>query len=369
VDVTIARGRSAPARLDAVPDGVPGVASRRPRPGSTRAAIAGLGYAPASRLVTTAEVEARIRAESGRLPIPIGTLEAVSGIRTRHMVADGEYSSTLAVEAGRRALVDAGLRPADIELLIFAATSQDQVEPATAHIVADGLGVAGAMVFDVKNACNSFVDALRVADSMLRTGVARRALVVTGETPSVATRWSVSGTRQLRDAFVGYTVGDMGGAAVLEATDDGSGIFYGHSWSASEHWQTTQVPGGGSRHPRGDEWTYSGGDGARLREICLAFDPDHALRVFRETDTTWDDYALVVVHQVTVRFVEEMAERLGIPLDRLETTVADFGNVAAATLPLALGRARESGRVRRGDRVLFFGLGAGISVATLALTL
>jgi 3-oxoacyl-(acyl-carrier-protein) synthase III len=331
--------------------------------------IAGLGYSTPMRCVSSVEIEERIRKAAGRLPVPSGTLGAVSGIYGRHVVGPDEFASTLAISAGRRALDDAGVDPADIDLLVFASTSQDQVEPATAHIVADAMGIGGGSVFDVKNACNSFVDGIRVAEALVTTGAARRPLVVTGETPTLAARYAVHSMREFRRSFLGFTVGDAGGAVVLEPSDDERGIYYRHSWSASEHWAVTGVPGGGSRHPRGDEFTYAEGDGARLREIVRSFDPDVVLRVYRETGTTVDDYRLFIIHQVTAPFAEEMIERLGLPSERVERTIAEFGNVASGTLPLALGRARDAGRVQRGDRVLFVGLGAGISVTTMALTL
>ncbi len=333
------------------------------------ARIAGLGYAIPALYERAVDIEERIRAASGRLPVPAGTLEAISGVRGRHAVGPGEYASTLAAEAGRRALDDAGVGIEDIDLLLFASTSSDQVEPATVHMVADTIGYGDGSAFDVKNACNSFFEGLRVAEAMLATGAARRALVVTGETPTLAARYAVPGRREFRHAFIGYTVGDIGGAAVLEPSDDARGIFYAHSWTASRHWAVSQVPGAGSRHPRGDEYLYAGGDGGQLRDIVRSFDPEVAMRVFRETGTTHDDYALFVIHQVTAPFTDEMTARLGLPADRVERTIEEFGNVASGTLPLALSRARDAGRVRTGDAVLFVGLGAGISVATMAIRL
>jgi 3-oxoacyl-[acyl-carrier-protein] synthase-3 len=210
---------------------------------------------------------------------------------------------------------------------------------------------------------------VRVAEAMLASGAAGRVLVVTGETPTLAARYAVPDRRAFRHAFIGYTVGDAGGAFVLEPSAGDRGIFYRHSWNASEHWAVSQVPGGGSRHPRGDEHLYAGGDGGALRDIVRAFDPAIATRVFEATGTTPDDFALFVVHQVTAPFADEMTERLGLPPDRVERTIETFGNVASATLPLALVRAREAGRVGPGDNVLFVGLGAGISVATMAIRL
>jgi 3-oxoacyl-[acyl-carrier-protein] synthase-3 len=331
--------------------------------------IAGIAHVLPATRASSADIEARIAEASGRLPVPPGTLESISGVRERRMVGEGEYSSTLAISAARAALAEAGFEPADVDLLIFAATSQDQVEPATAHIIAAELGIRGASVFDVKNACNSFIDGLRVAEALMARGSTKRALVVTGETPTIAARYGIAGIRAFRDAFLGYTVGDAGGAFALEPSDGERGIFYHHVHSESAHWWISQVPGGGSRHPRGDEYTYAGGDGALLRDAFRTVDPDIGLRAYRETSTGPDDFALFVVHQVTAPLAEELVERLGLPRDRVIFTIAEHGNVAAASLPLGLSLARDAGRVRRGDRVMFFGLGAGLSVATLAFVL
>ncbi len=333
-----------------------------------RGAITGLGYVTPDRHVSTAEVEERVRAASGRLPVPRGALRAISGIDCRYMVGPGEYASTLGAGAARRALDDAGLLATDIDLLIFASASQDQIEPATAHIVAAAIGVQ-APVFDVKNACNSFIDGMRIAGSMIETGQVRRVLVVTGETPTLATRWSVGSIRELRRSFIGYTMGDLGAAMVLEASDDDRGVFYQRYYARSEHWEIVQLPGGGSRHPRDDDYGYSQGDGNRLRDVFLDLDPAIVLDVFRATDTTWSDYAAVCAHQVTMPFVDDLVGKLGIPRGLLELTIAEYGNVSSGSLPLGLARARDAKRVKRGDKVLLIGLGAGISVATMALTI
>lgn len=331
--------------------------------------VAGLGHALPSRLETVMEIEERIRREAGRLPVPAGILASISGLQTRTAVGPDEHASTLAAAAGRRAMEEAGWSTDDVDLVIFASTSQDQIEPATGHIVAHELGIGGGSVFDVKNACNSFVDGIRVAEGLVATGNARRALVVTGETPTLAANYAVRTTRQFRDSFIGFTVGDAGGAVALEPSDDARGVFYSHVWSASQHWDVTGVPGGGSRHPRGDEYLYARGDGGVLRDIVRGFDAEIATRAFGATSTTVDDYALFVIHQVTGPFTDEMIGRLGLPADRVARTIERHGNIAAATFPVAVDEARQAGRVRRGDRVMFVGLGAGISVATLALTL
>lgn len=341
----------------------------RPTLGAPVAQIAGFAHSLPQATVATAQIEARIAGASGRLPLPSGALRAVSGVDERRMVGEGEYSSTLAVAAARAALARAGTDAREVDLLIFAATSQDQIEPATAHIVAAELGIRGGSVFDVKNACNSVVDGLRVAEALMARGSSRRALVVTGETPTIVARYRVHGLREFRDSFLGYTVGDAGGAILLEPTDGRRGIYYHHVHAESEHWWLSQVPGGGSRHPRGDEHTYARGDGARLRDAFRTLDDGIGVRVFEETGTTRDDYALFLIHQVTGPLADEFVERLGLPRDRVMFTIAEHGNVAAASLPLGLSLASEAGRVRPGDRVCFFGLGAGLSAATMAFIL
>lgn len=339
---------------------------RQPAFGGSRAAITGVGYATPARLVSSGEVEARIVAASGRLPIPGGRLESITGIRTRYMIGPGEYASTLGTEAARSALADAGADAASIDQLVFASASQDQLEPATAHIVADQLGVS-APVFDVKNACNSFINGVEIAEAFILSGRARRVLVVSGETPTLAIRWKIRGFRELRRSFIGYTMGDLGTAVVMEAADDGRGIFYRHHHAVSQHWRIVQVPGGGARFPGPDpEHCFAEGDGNALRDAFLQIDPDVVLRLFRETGTCWADYAVVCAHQVTVPFIDDLVTKVGLPMDRLVLTVDGYGNVSSGSLPLALALARADGRVKPGDRVLWIGLGAGISVATMA---
>ena len=281
------------------------------------------------------------------------------------MVGPGEFASTLAVAAGHRALDDAGVDAADVDLLIFASASHDMLEPATAHIVAEELGVC-APAFDTKNACNSFINGVEIAETFILAGRARCALVVSGETPSLVTRWKIGSLDELRRSFIGYTMGDLGTAAVLQAADDGRGIFYRRHDTDSRHWRIVQVPGGGSRFPGADpDHCYAECDGTALRHAFLAIDPTAMMGIFRDTGTCWDDYAVICAHQITMPFIDDLAAKIGLPRERLVVTVDAFGNVSSGTLPLNLAIARQQGRVRPGDRVLWIGLGAGISVVTM----
>ncbi|WP_251096320.1 3-oxoacyl-[acyl-carrier-protein] synthase III C-terminal domain-containing protein [Streptomyces sp. Caat 7-52] len=326
-----------------------------PRPGITAVA----SCLPESRL-TSRDLQEQVAAASG-LRLPARMLERATGILARRVVAADEYASTLATRAARTALARAGLTPYDIDLLVFASATRDVAEPATAHIVQAELG-SRAHALDVTNACNSFVNGIDTARAMMLAGRARRALVVTGETPSRAVRHAPSGPEQLRDGFAGYTFGDAGAAVVLEMVDRG-GIVDVDTETHSEHWRVGGIFGGGSRHPRGDEHTYFRGDGAELREVFEKVGTSVLDRMRQRTGLGWDDFRHVLVHQVTVPYLERFVELTGVPRDRLVVTVPELGNMASATLGVQLDLVHHG--LRAGDRVLFVGLGGGVSIMTM----
>jgi 3-oxoacyl-[acyl-carrier-protein] synthase-3 len=325
-----------------------------------RVGITAVGASLPERIVPTAELHRRL-AEASGLPLPDGLLSRITGISSRRMADDGEYASTLALRAARQALAAAGREPEEVDLLLFASASRDVVEPATAHIVQAELG-GRAHALDVTNACNSFLNGIDLARSMILAGRARRALVVTGETPTRAMRWQVDGLDQVRDAFAGYTFGDAGAAVLVEPVASG-GIVDVDTETFSEHWTVGGIPGGGSRHPRGDEHTYFTGDGRALRDVFEKVGTDILHRVAHRTGLGWADYARVLVHQVTLPYLDRFVEVTGVPRDKLEITVGELGNLASATLGVQL--ARVDAGLRPGDRVLFIGLGGGVSVMTM----
>lgn len=310
--------------------------------------------------LTSRRLQERIAAASG-LSLPARMLERATGIASRRVASQDEYASTLAVRAARIALDRAGLAACDVDLLVFASATRDVVEPATAHIVQAELG-SRAHALDVTNACNSFVNGIDAARAMILAGRARRALVVTGETPSRAVRHDPADPDQLRDGFAGYTFGDAGAAVVLEAVDRG-GILDVDTETHSGHWSVGGISGGGSRHPRGDEYTYFHGDGRELREVFEKVGTSVLDRMRHRTGLAWEDFRHILVHQVTVPYLERFVELTGVPRDRLVVTVPELGNMASATLGVQLDRVHED--LRSGDRVLFVGLGGGVSIMTM----
>jgi 3-oxoacyl-[acyl-carrier-protein] synthase-3 len=286
----------------------------------------------------------------------------MSGIVRRHVAGPGEHASTLAVRAAERALRAADLDPLDLDVLLFASASRDMVEPATAHIVQAELG-SKAHALDVTNACNSFLNGIDLARAMVLAGRAGRVLVVTGETPTRVMRPRLRGLDQARDAFAGYTFGDAGAAVVVERVAAG-GIFDIDTETLSQCWTVGGIPGGGSRHPRGDDYTYFTGDGRALRNVFENIGTAILDRVRYRTGLDWDGYARVLVHQVTQPYLDRFVEVTGVPLSKLDVTVGTHGNLASATLGVQLARVWPS--LVPGDRVLFVGLGGGVSVMTMA---
>lgn len=325
-----------------------------------RVGITGVGSALPDAVLTSHSLQREATAHLAK-SLPGTLLAQATGIDTRHVAADDEYASTLALRAGRRALAQASLDPHDIDLLLFASASRDMVEPATAHIVQARLG-SKAHALDVTNACNSFVNGIDVARSAILAGRARRALVVTGETPTRAIRRAPADFAEFRAGFAGYTFGDAGAAVVLEAVERG-GILDVDTETHSEHWEVGGIPGGGSRHPRGDEHTYFRGDGHELRGVFEKVGASVVERTLHRLGLDWDGFAKVLVHQVTVPYLERFAELTGVPVDKLVVTVPELGNIASASIGVQL--ERVYGELTAGERVLFVGLGGGISIMTM----
>ena len=335
----------------------------RSRPASR---IAGSGHYVPETVVTTADVDRRLALERngvGRL------VESLTGVRERRHAAPGTNASDMAVPAARQALERAGRRPEDLDLLIFAACSRDLGEPATANIVQTKLGARNAHVLDIANACNSFLNALDVADAQIATGRARCALVCTGELLSTVINWNLRDKADLGTGFAALTLGDGGGAWVLEpARDDGRGLLERVFYSDGRHWELCLVRAGGSMSPRHHEPdTYFMSDPAPLNALAI----EHLPRVFNEvlakTGWTLDDVDLVAPHQVSIGITSELCRILNFPPERVSTTVDRYGNCAAASVPIAFGEALDAGRIGPGSRVMLVGGAAGFSAAAITL--
>jgi 3-oxoacyl-[acyl-carrier-protein] synthase-3 len=276
---------------------------------------------------------------------------------------EGVQASDLAVAAAVKALGAAGKDIGEVDLLLFAATCQDLIEPATAHIVAAKLG-ASCPVFDIKNACNSVLNAIETASAFIATGRYRTVLIACGEVSTMATRWRVPDREALLRAMPGYTVSDAGAALLLTAGPSGDsepgvlGTWFGADSAA---WEACTVAGGGSLHGRSvdDEHT-----SLRLNGDLLSASLENLPRLLGPAErelTVVRGCAFIAFHQISLPQFHDTSAKLRLPENRCLATVADHGNCAAASLPLQLVRAQETHRVEPGDTVGLIGLASGMS--------
>jgi len=223
---------------------------------------------------------------------------------------------------------------------------------------------------DIKNACNSVINAMQVAEALIGSGQYRRVLIASGEQPSHGVRWSLRDHEQFIRSFPGYTMSDGGAAVILEATDDaGTGILDSSFVAVSRHWQIGTLPTGGSMNPRSIEHAYFDMDGHGLQQAFLELGPEPVLALLEKNRLSWDDFDLVAIHQVALPYLPPIFERLGVADDKSVITIADHGNLASVTLPLQLVRARERGMVAPGSLVLLIGLAGGISLGLMVVRL
>lgn len=328
--------------------------------------VAALGVHLPERTRSTVETERELRARNPKLRLATGLIARMTGVERVHVKPDDWQASDLAVAAARSALHES---PGPVDLVLFASASQDLVEPATSHIVAAKLGI-DAPVMDVKNACNSVLNAMQVGDALIRAGQYRRVLIASGEGPSVAVRWELRDHAQFISSFPGYTMSDGGAAVVLEACSDAdAGILETRFRAVSRHWSIGTLPGGGTMRPHDLDAAFFDMDGRGLQQAFLELGPEPVLELLTARGLSWDDFSLVAIHQVAVPYLPPIFERLGVPMDRTIVTVADHGNLASATLPLQLKLARDAGMIEPGGLALLIGLAGGISLGLAVVRL
>jgi 3-oxoacyl-[acyl-carrier-protein] synthase-3 len=279
-----------------------------------------------------------------------------TGIRSRYIAADGETTATLAVEACRRALEAAGLEPADIGLIVLATATPDQTFPSSATKVQALLGIPDCIAFDVHAVCTGFLYALTVADSMLRGGNAKRALVIGSETFSRILDWE--------DRTTCVLFGDGAGALVLEAREGESGILSTSLHADGRHNGLLFVDGGPSTTGTVGKLRMKGREVFRHAVVNLA---DVLKTVLASANLTASDVDWVVPHQANARILDATARKLGLPPEKVIVTVDRHANTSAASVPLALDVAVRDGRIKRGDLLVLEAMGGGFTWGAAAL--
>ena len=312
-----------------------------------RSVLIGTGSALPKRAVSNAELAQQIDTSDE-------WIVERTGIRNRYIAGDGESTSTLAIDAARAAIAAAGIEASSIGLIVLATATPDQTFPATATIVQDALGCNGGIAFDVAAVCSGFLYAMGIADSMLRTGMAQRALVIGAETFSKILDWE--------DRTTCVLFGDGAGAVVLEAQDsdvaDAPGIIATRLHADGAHNQMLFVDGGPATTGTVGKLRMKGREVFRHAVVNLA---DVLKEVLEETGLTAEQIDWVVPHQANRRILDATAKKLGLPPEKVVVTVDRHANTSAASVPLALDVAVRDGRIKPGQLVMLEAMGGGFT--------
>jgi 3-oxoacyl-[acyl-carrier-protein] synthase-3 len=321
------------------------------------AAITGWGMAVPERVLTNADLERMVSTTDD-------WITTRTGIRERHIIGPGESTSTLATEAARRALDNAGLAPTAIDLIILATCTPDRPFPATACTVQANLDIPSAAAFDLAAACSGFVYGLNVATSMIRSGAARNILFIAADIFTHYINWHDRNTCVL--------FGDGAGAVVLQPSEQPYGQLACVLGASGKDEDLMAVDAGGTRLPatpelleQGRQYVYM--NGREIFKLAVRGMGDSSLQVIADAGLTPDDIALVVPHQANLRIIEATAKRLNMPMERVFVNLDRYGNTSAATIPIALVEAAAQGRIKHGDYVLLTAFGGGLTWASTVI--
>jgi 3-oxoacyl-[acyl-carrier-protein] synthase-3 len=316
--------------------------------GVTRSLLVGSGAYLPERILSNAELAAMVDTDDA-------WITARTGIKQRHIAAEGECTSDLAIAASRRALEAAGREPRDIDLIVLATATPDYTFPATAATVQASLGIHQGAAFDIQAVCSGFIFAMATADNFIKAGQHKRALVIGAETFSRILDW--------QDRTTCVLFGDGAGAVVLEAgkgagTSADRGVLTTHLHTDGRYQDLLYVDGGPSKTQTVGHVRMAGREVFRHAVVNLATVVGEAMDA---TGLTPADLDWIVPHQANLRIIEGTARKLGLDLSRIVVTVDRHGNTSAASVPLALADAMGDGRIKPGQLVLLEAMGGGFT--------
>jgi 3-oxoacyl-[acyl-carrier-protein] synthase-3 len=316
-----------------------------------RSAILGTGSELPSKVVTNRDLEKMVDTSDEWITVR-------TGIKERRVLEEGKGNADMAFQAAKRALEDAGMEGKDLDAIIMGTVSPDYPFPSSACILEDMLGARNAFSFDVSAACSGFLNAIAVADLYICAGKVNNALVVGSDTLSRLLNW--------QDRTTCILFGDGAGAVVLGASENGSGILSTKLRTDGAYAKTLYVPAGGSLKPaspqtvRNNEHTIAM-NGKEVFKTAVRAMEDISRQALEEAGVTIEQVSLVVPHQANKRIIVALAERLGVPMEKVMVNLEKYGNTSAASIPVALDEARKQGRIKAGDIVLLNAFGAGFA--------
>ena len=312
--------------------------------------ITGTGSDLPERIVTNTELESRIDTTDA-------WIVSRTGIEARHVAADHESTSDLALRAAERAMESAGVTTDDIDLIIVATTTSDMVFPSTACILQAKLGVKQGAAFDVQAVCTGFIYALATADKMVASGAHKCALVVGAEVFSRLLDWN--------DRRTCVLFGDGAGAVVIQQSDE-PGIYSSHLHADGSYAHILRVTGGiAEGKVRGNPYLEM--DGQAVFKLAVRVLGECAQEALSHNSMSADELDWLIPHQANMRIINATADRMKLPMSQVVTTVARHGNTSAASVPLALDTAVRDGRVQTGQNVMLQGVGGGMTWGSILL--
>jgi len=321
------------------------------------ATIAGLGTYSPGKILTNADFERMLDTSDT-------WIRERTGIRERHIAGPEETVAMMAREASVKALKEAGLAAADIDVIIVSTATPDRPLPSAACDLQALLGASNAAAFDIGAACSGWIYGLIIAESMVASGFARRLLVVGSEKLSAITDYT--------DRSTAVLFGDGAGAAVVTASDGTRGILAGHLKSDGTLAELLYRPGGGSLAPPSEQMLKERSyflkmAGREVFKSAVRSMVDAADRALEQAGITGEQVDLLIPHQANIRIIEATAEHAHIPMERVFVNVDRFGNTSSASIPLALDEARRAGRVEPGMTILLVAFGAGFTWGSILL--
>ncbi len=316
-----------------------------------RSAILGTGSEVPSRVVSNLDLEKMVDTSDEWITVR-------TGIRERRVLEEGKGNADMAYHAARRALDAAGVEAKNLDAIIMGTVSADYLMPSSACVLEDMLGAHNSFSFDVGAACSGFLNALSVADLYIRAGKASTALVVGSDALSRMLNW--------QDRTTCILFGDAAGAVVLGASENGTGILSTKLRTDGSYVKTLYVPAGGSLKPatfetvKKNEHTITM-NGKEVFKVAVRSMEEVSREALAEAGVTIDQVSLVIPHQANKRIIVALAERLGVPMEKVMVNLEKYGNTSAASIPVALDEANRQGRIKAGDIVLLNAFGAGFA--------
>ncbi len=313
------------------------------------AGIIGMGHSFPQGVLTNADLEKLVDTNDE-------WITTRTGIKQRHKAAENEYTSQFGTTAAKIAIERAGLKPDDIDIIICATTSPDQIMPSTGALIQAQLGASNAAGMDIFAACSGFIYGLTMVESMIKTGQIRYALVIGAE---VLTKYV-----DYTDRSTCVIFGDGAGAAVLGPVEEGKGILATKIKSDGRYEEALYAPGGGTKLGTTHE-TIDNRDhffkmkGNELFKVAVRSMAEISAEMIEKAGYTIDDIDIVIPHQANQRITDAVASRLGVPEEKVFSNIAEHGNTSSASIPIAMDECIQSGRLKSGDLVLLTAFGGG----------